>query len=590
MAVSAMAAVASPRDIRCKHVLPGWRSTTRLFAGCAVLSIFIISASAQSPEPSEDQSTIRGAVVNALTHEPVPRALVHSGDDRFATFTDSDGQFEFKLPKSTNSSALPGSSIGVIGEGQALSGGGSMHLSLSARKPGFLEYGRQRIHEEVEASPGSEVTIPLIPESLIKGRVTLSTGDPASQLTVQIYSRQVRDGLLRWTLAAMTQTNSNGEFRFAELEAGTYKLFAREYMDNDPTARLPGEPLYGFPPVYFPGASDFSDAGTIEITAGQTVEADLSLTRQPYFQVKIPVANPDSGPGMNIDVSPQGKRSPGYSLGYNSDTESIEGYLPNGNYVVEAGTYGQNSATGMVNLQVGGVSVEGQPIRLIQNSSITFKLKDEFDQTKQEHCFSEGPGGCSPQANFYPRLEPVDDFVPHSGMALPPDAGGGMSVVVGNVRPGSYWLRFNFIARMGYVSSATAGGTDLLREPLVVSSGANIPVDITLRDDVSELEAKVTGIPSHQQTEGISGSSTWIYCVPLPGSTGTFAALSSSDGTFESVQVAPGSYRVLAFGAQQSELPYRDPEAMRAYESKGQVIHLSPGEKASIELSLIPSQ
>lgn len=589
MAVSAIAAVASTRGIRRKHCFPDCRRKRALFAGCAVFSIFIFPASAQNPESNENQSTIRGTVVNALTHEPIPRALVHSGDDRFATLTDSDGQFEFTLPKSTNTSALPSATMVMTGVGQVVSGGDGVHLWLTARKPGFLEDRRQTTQAEMEASPGSEVTISLIPEALIKGRVKLSTGDPAGELMVQIYSRQVRDGLLRWTQAGSVQTNSNGEFRFAELEAGTYKLFSREYMDNDPAARLPGEPLYGFPPVYFPAALDFADAGTIELTAGQTVEADLSLTRQPYFQVKIPVANADLGPGVSVDVSPEGKHSPGYSLGYNSNTESIEGSLPSGSYMVEASTYGQNSATGVVNLQVSGASVEGQPIRLVQNSSITFRLKEEFNQTNQEHCFSEHPGGCSLQANFNPRIESADDFALQAAMIPQPDAGDSTSMVIPNVRPGSYWLRFN--TAMGYVSSATAGSTDLLRDPLVVGSGANIPVDITLRDDVAELSGKVIGISPPQQKNGYWQPSGWIYCVPLPDSTGTFAAWSqSSDGTLGTFGLAPGSYRVLAFATEQPQLPYRDPEAMKAYDSKGQVIHLSPGEKASIELSLIPSQ
>jgi hypothetical protein len=51
----------------------------------------------------------------------------------------------------------------------------------------------------------------------------------------------------------------------------------------------------------------------------------------------------------------------------------------------------------------------------------------------------------------------------------------------------------------------------------------------------------------------------------------------------------PGVYRVLAFANQQPNLPYRDAEAMRAYESKGQVVHLSAGQKASVQLQLIPS-
>jgi len=73
-------------------------------------------------------------------------------------------------------------------------------------------------------------------------------------------------------------TNSNGEFRFAELRPGTYKVLTREWMDNDPEASVPGGQLYGYPPVYYASASDFAAASTIQLTAGQTFQADMSLS------------------------------------------------------------------------------------------------------------------------------------------------------------------------------------------------------------------------------------------------------------------------------------------------------------------------
>jgi hypothetical protein len=53
--------------------------------------------------------------------------------------------------------------------------------------------------------------------------------------------------------------------------------------------------------------------------------------------------------------------------------------------------------------------------------------------------------------------------------------------------------------------------------------------------------------------------------------------------------MAPGSYRVLVFKNQQPNLPYRDAEAMRAYETKGQVIHLAARQKATLQLQTISS-
>jgi hypothetical protein len=46
---------------------------------------------------------------------------------------------------------------------------------------------------------------------------------------------------------------------------------------------------------------------------------------------------------------------------------------------------------------------------------------------------------------------------------------------------------------------------------------------------------------------------------------------------------------MLAFASRQPNLPYRDPEAMKLYETKGQVVHLTPGQKTSVQLQLIPS-
>jgi hypothetical protein len=140
------------------------------------------------------------------------------------------------------------------------------------------------------------------------------------------------------------------------------------------------------------------------------------------------------------------------------------------------------------------------------------------------------------------------------------------------------------------------GGVDLLHEPFIVAPGSSTPIEITLRDDNSEIAGTITGILPTPPAAGPSANSGWlaqsayIYCVPVSGSAGQFLQLSaSSDGKFDYQMVAPGTYRVLAFKNQQPNLPYRDAEAMRAYESKGQVVHLSARQKVNIQLQAIPS-
>ena len=62
-------------------------------------SILLESATAQAQAADPQKSTISGVVLNAVTRAPIARALVASGDNRYAMLTDSTGHFEFELIK-----------------------------------------------------------------------------------------------------------------------------------------------------------------------------------------------------------------------------------------------------------------------------------------------------------------------------------------------------------------------------------------------------------------------------------------------------------------------------------------------------------
>lgn len=585
-------ATSLPRVLRRSRMFPAIRNKALLLATLiAVACISAAPARGQGLQPDEQPSSIRGTVINSVTHAPIARALVYTPDNRFAMLTDGEGHFEFPLPQADTGS---GTGIEVFGEPQQprLYERAGHQFWLLARKPGFLDDPNDR----TEASPGTDVTVSLMPEALIKGRVALSTADAAVGVTVQIFSRQVQEGFPRWLLGTSVRANSSGEFRFADLPSGAYKLMTHELRDNDPVASVPGGQLYGFPPVYYPGVPDFAAAGTIELAAGQSVDVDLSLTRQPYFDVKIPVANGETNGGMNVSV--QGQRGPGYSLGYNPGEQRIEGMLPNGNYVVEIVTYGQIPATGMVSLRVAGAPVEGPSMTLTRNSSIRLNVKEEFSDLNQNISGTWADGKRTwalhgPRLYLQARVEPVDDGEQNrGGSPRPPTGPNDDSLVLENLAPGRYWLRLN--SSRGYVASATMGAVDLLHEPLVVGPGADTPIEIKMRDDTAEIDGTVTTIaatrPASGETTEPSSPQAWVYCVPLPDSLGQFQQLAvSADGKFLSPSMAPGSYQVLAFAKRQPNLPYRDAEAMRAYDTKGPVIHLAAGQKAAVQVQLISS-
>jgi hypothetical protein len=135
-------------------------------------------------------------------------------------------------------------------------------------------------------------------------------------------------------------------------------------------------------------------------------------------------------------------------------------------------------------------------------------------------------------------------------------------------------------------------GVDLLHEPLEVGAGASTPIEIKVRDDSASVEGTVADLAAQAATRagnaGYSSPQAWVYLVPTADGPGQFRQLAvSEDGKFSDQTMAPGSYRVLAFKSQQPNLPYRAPEAMKAYETRGQVIHLAAGEKTTVQVQII---
>ncbi len=583
-------------------------STFLLFA-----TLLSSQARGQGSSVNPQKNTIHGVVVNSVTHEPVGRALVFSPDNRFGTLTDDQGQFEFALPDMP-AAPVPESNGTYSSEGVNYVGASFANVPgmLMARKPGFLGLERNSWGQtQVPAVIGKEVTIALVPEARIVGRVTFPGSNASDRITVQLYRRQIFEGRARWSRAGDVAARSTGEFRFADLEPGTYKLLTGELMDRDPLTFDPRGPIYGYPPVYFPNSTDFQTSGTIQLTAGMTFQAELSPVRQPYYPVSVLVTNGPADEQVEVSVSVQGRKGPGFSLGYNGRDQKIEGSLPNGTYLVEASSQGQNPATGSVTITVKGAASESPPMTLVPRSSVHIEAKLEFNPNAeapvQTPVQKEGAdqvldNGQGQAQNFAVRLEPADEFTTPEVFFGPSSSfQRDDSVVLGGVAPGRYWVRVD--SSRGFAAAVTSGEVDLLRRPLTVGAGSNLRVDVTLRNDGAEISGNIEGLEGQSPVTAESpaaGAGSFIsvsfsgqegahvYCIPLPDSTGQFRqGVVGRDGTFDLQQVAPGTYRVLAFNRPQMELEYRNREAMRAYDAKGQIVRLAAGQKENLTLQLI---
>jgi hypothetical protein len=562
----------------------------------------IMRLSAQSSAVGiEHTEGLRGTVVNSLTNEPINRALVFSPDNRFATMTDDQGHFEFTFPRGEGEMAVGSartSDVRSLETSRLQLARTNRPTMLMGRKTGFLS--RNNGQEGFQISPTQqELTIFLVPEARVVGHVILPGSDGSDKVQVELYRSQVREGREHWDSAGMVMSRSDGEFRFAELSAGSYKLLTHELLDRDPLTFNPRGQLFGYPPVYYPAASDFATAAVIRLSPGETFQANVSPGKREYYPVKLGIANAPAGLQTGVQVWPQGHTSPGFSLGSNPGDQLIEGFLPDGTYTVRVTTYGPNAMTGMLNITVRGAALSGTSVTLLPNSSITVSVREEFQhiETESQGRMTIGDVRPVPENGRRPNylqmmLLPADEFGFAPGASLrPPTGPEDNSLVIENVQPGRYRVRVN--TAIGFVSSITSGGTDLQRQPLVVGLGGSTPpIEVTVRDDGAQVEGTIEGIiTAETRRAGFNSpgqSPGNVYFVPMADSDGQFReAWVSPDGKFQLQQLPPGAYRVLAFDRQQPDLEYASSEVMGQYDSKSKVIRVVSGQKEHLGLPLI---
>jgi len=575
-------------DVKCRIVNRWLGTRARVWAvGIAVLvsgAAFCGGVQGQGAAGSEEgATTVRGRVLNRATKEPIGRALVRMGDE-YAMFTDDRGQFEFKV--------VTQGDPGTLATGSRFE-----ERRLDAMKPGFLPRGVMATTLGATARQ-TEVTIYLVPEALIVGHVMVPGSEGDGRIECELYKREVSEGQETWSRSGTFMTWADGEFRFSELKAGTYKLITHEQMDRDSLLPVPGARSFGFPPIYYQNTTDFSVASAIVVKGGETAQANLTVARREYYPVRIPVGIPvrkaTAVAPMNLVVYPMGHWGPGWSLGYNPMEQTIEGMLQDGNYTVELESFGAaRTSTWIANFEVRGAAFEGTPVHLVPNTSITVNVRTEF-QSGQSGSESESAGGATSTrlANARVMLRALEKY--GSGerdlQARSVDGSDDPTLVIDNVRPGKY--RVEAFSGAGYVASIESGGRDVMKQPLVVGLGGEVPpIEVTLRDDWAEVSGtveEVAGAEGNSQQNRENWRSRVVYLVPIGQGTGQQPLEAAAwDEPFVMKNVPPGDYIALAYEKQQTDLPFSDEEFVKSMESKGQKIHVEAGEKVNVRLKVI---
>ena len=348
------------------------------------------SQDAQSPAPS---TSLRGTVINSVTREPIAHALVFSTDNRLAGFTDDQGRFEFQLPRSDFNPLMFPQAAGFL------------------QRFGPIECAQTRLYRLGDCSTmvSDDMTIRMTPESLIVGRVNLPSSNQFDRITVEVYSRQVREGRPFWAPVASTTTRSSGEFRIANLAAGSYKIFTDELLDRDPITFVPGGRLFGYPPIYYPAARDFDSASVITLEAGQDCfRSNSRLFFNRIIRSKSPfrMFEPDRSMSRSRSKATEGRDTlwakPVARLSRACCRMART-------QLMRMTQQGEQTASGSVNITVKDAPLTHASMVFLPNGSIPVNIKDELSDHHSN--ISIRQGGFSREQRAEVSLQPADEFV-----------------------------------------------------------------------------------------------------------------------------------------------------------------------------------
>ncbi len=539
------------------RVFPGsfGRSRVLLLLGlCPVLTALAqVSGQPSYPDPKYKLS---GTVINSVTGEPIRRVLVqiYTGSQPVA-LTDGSGQFEFE-------GLAPGTT------------------SVNVRKPGFFDeqQGSQPAGPQVVTiGPDSKpVLLKLTPESVIYGHVQNVGGEPIEHLPVKVVAARIVEGKKRWEVVGSVATNEDGEFRIANLPAGSY------YVEAGPSWRFLGpvssqQRPEGYPALFYGGASELNSATPIQLGAGQQIRTDFSLQMATLFKVSGVISG--FAPGQDVNIHFEDRLGDAFTLSSKFDPMSgqFQTAAPAGSYRLAANAWSREGMSFNAEVPL-NISSDVSGVRLVLAPSNVIPI---IVRTEATHPIpaagrrNQTAGIPLPNA----RLQATTNMLGPSEIWARPEGPNNRSLTLRDVPSGKYSLEVESGGPY-YVQSAQCGDADLLREDLAVTAGVQTPpIEVVLRDDGATLSGKVA--------VGQSRRPAAIVLLPEHSSgSRTRAAFASPDGDFTVQNLAPGDYRVFAFDRPE-ELEYANPDVLERYLVAGVHVSLQPNEEHTVNLDLI---
>ena len=509
-------------------------------AGFCIYVVFLLIPTVLWADAAQT-CTVRGRVVNSAGGQPLNDARVQlkSADDtkRFYNVTTGpDGEFVFSqvAPGSYRLLARHNRFVpGTFGQkGDVFSKG-----SLLTLKPS----------DELK-----DIVFRLIPTAAIVGQVFDEDGEPLPAVEVQalIKASKLPENPdappAAVTLAPISTalTNDLGQFRLYNLPPGEYFVSAvdsgmpelsEEALTGGFMYELADAPQPKYPPTYYPGTTDSSQAAKIEVRSGGESRVEFHLSHVDTHRVSGRVIDASGRPvqGAAVLISPDDLATEFSSLRYNGDSDAngrfqITSVAP-GNYTIEASLREeQKQWIAERSVTVTSDDVAGMELALLPPVKISGRITFQGNASLQ-------PG------RGLVWLRSAEDRGHGFGAG---EIRKDNTFVVDNLIPGRYTVSVSSLAGESYLAAAHLGTSDVLKSGLTVAntSGA-ASLDLVINPDGGSIEGVVT-----RAQNSVSGATVHIECDAAEGARQLSKSEVETDqnGHFVFHALPPGHYTISA--------------------------------------------